>query len=63
MTTTRSTMPPQLENAAFLADTGENLSGAIRRLGYRNRDSLHRLCTRNGRPDIYTTLASREWTP
>lgn len=63
MTTTRSTMPPKLEDALFLAENNENLSGAIRRLGYRNRDSLHRLCTRNGRPDIYTTLANREWTP
>lgn len=60
MTTTRTTMTPKLEDAEFMAANGETLTGALRRLGYRNRDSLHRLCSRAGRTDIYTTLAGRE---
>lgn len=60
MTTTRKPMAAQLENAEFLANTGENLTGAVRRLGYKNRDSVHHLCARAGRLDIYTTLAGRE---
>lgn len=60
MTTTRKPMAAQLEDAEFLANNDEVLTNAIRRLGYKNRDSLHRLCSRAGRLDIYDTLAGRE---
>jgi len=53
-------MPAKLEDAEFLAQTGENLTGAIHRLQYRSANGLHRLCLRHGRLDIYHTLAARD---
>lgn len=48
-----------IEDAEWMADTGECLTGAARRLG-RTVDGLDKLLRRHGRSDIYRTLASRE---
>lgn len=60
LTTTTHSMSAQLEDAEFLAQTGENLPGALKRLGYQNNKGLHRLCARHNRLDIYNTLSGRE---
>lgn len=61
MNTTR-TYPPRdrLEDAEWLAETGETLQGAVKRLGFRRCDALQRMCERHGRPDIYATLSARQ---
>lgn len=59
-TTTTRRMPAKLEDAEFLAQTGETLAGALPRLQFRSHKGLHQLCTRHGRMDIYHTLAARD---
>lgn len=48
-----------VEDAEWLADTDESLSGACRRLGIKP-DALRIACKRVGRLDIYDRLADRE---
>jgi hypothetical protein len=49
----------QVEDAEWLADAGENLTGACARLGMK-ADSLRTACKRAGRLDVYRRLADRE---
>lgn len=60
MTTTRTTMTPKLEDAEFMAASGESLTGALQRLGYRDRTGLYNLCLRHKRTDIYTRLLKQD---
>jgi hypothetical protein len=49
----------QIEDAEWLADMGENLTGVCARLGIKP-DSLRNACVRAGRLDVYHRLADRE---
>lgn len=48
-----------VEDAEFLYDADENLTGVCARLGLKP-DSLYAACRRAGRPDVYEKLAARE---
>ena len=47
------------ENAQFLYDADENLTGVCARLGLKP-DSLYAACRRAGRPEVFERLAARE---
>lgn len=47
------------EDAQFLYEADENLTGACARLGLKP-DSLYAACRRAGKPEIYERLAARE---
>lgn len=49
-----------VENAEFLARTGEHPINAARRLGYENHQSLERALLRAGRQDIATALRAND---
>jgi hypothetical protein len=49
----------RVEDAEWMADADETLSGACRRLGI-TQDSLWKACDREGRLDVYDRLALRE---
>ena len=46
-----------IEDAEWLAETGENMEAAARRLGYASADSLARSLWRWGRGDLCTKFA------
>lgn len=48
-----------VEDIEWMVTTGENITGACRRLG-RTRQSLDRALKRAGRPDLYLALVARE---
>lgn len=52
----------RLEDAEWMAETGESLTGAARRLGYRNVDSFERFLRDRGRLDILKRLNAQEPT-
>jgi cytosine/adenosine deaminase-related metal-dependent hydrolase len=58
--------PPQtrteavIEDCEFMAATGESLSGAAERLGYRHRDVLERVLYRAERYDLVSRLRAAE---
>jgi hypothetical protein len=52
--------PALVEDVAWLAETGESLSGAAVRLGYTDARALERALYRAGRTDLFHTLRRRE---
>jgi hypothetical protein len=52
--------PALVEDVAWLAETGESLNGAARRLGYRDAGTLERALYRAGRTDLFHLLRHRE---
>lgn len=49
-----------VEDCEFMADAGETLTGAARRLGYRDRSVLDRVLARAGRADLVARLKAPE---
>ena len=49
----------RLEDLQFMADTGETLTGAARRLHLEVK-TLHKWCLRHNHLDLYHQLANRE---
>lgn len=49
-----------VEDCEWMARWGESLTGAARRLGYRDRKVLERTLWRAGRPDLTAVLKAAE---